>query len=792
MALAIDGSSPAIVTGAGPTLTSASFTPPAGSVLLVSFTGDSNSGEDVAQPTITDNLGTPLTYKLVAFHNPVDTPAANGQAAMWHATVGVSVSMTVSVTSQSPATAGALQVQVWTGAAPTTPIGASGHGSAAGGVSAVTQAYTAQASGGQGVIAVCDWYTTGPQTAGTGCTVDGSATVGTNITYCFARRTADDDVNGASNTLATTLPSASTAVGWVYAEMQPISVDPNVADPPPFISYYTPGSMAPNGRLVPWLGGGALPVSPVLHGSTPGAVFAITNPHVTASFTPPAGSTLIVGWAGDGNVGEDVAQPTITDSLGTHLTYNLIAFRNHADSPAVDGQAAMWWANVPTTPAVAMTVTVTSQSTAQAGAVKVWVYTGADLLAPIGTSGKAGSTSATSITQNYAALSDGGQGLLVACDVSNSQTTPITAGTDCTLDDVSLAASANIDWAFGRRTKADDALGRTMTLRLNLPNTSTALHWIWAEVRAGTPAQVPPAIMFQPARGRWGWDRPRVRGRLGVGPVPAQTAATAPTYPPVGLRERVKMVRAARPRAVQPAPAQDAIAQPVQVRARTAPVRRRRATTTVPPEQPGIWQSLRAKLRLVRVPRARAANPVPVQVAVTAPTYPPQSVRTRVRGARPPRGHTAAPVPTQIVVAPPSYVSPPAHARVRSLWVFRRPRVAAPVPTQSAPSVFVRLRSQLTRLLLRGRTRPIVPAQTAVTPPQPAHTRRAMFDRRRRRAGVEGWMSAGVHTCSTARPDTGTTARLGTGTTLYATATTARPDTGVTTRPDTGQTESPC
>jgi hypothetical protein len=224
VALAIDGSSPAITTqtsGTTATVATGSFTPPAGALLLIGWAGNTGSASDPGAPSITDNLGGHLTYNLVGWKHRGVAPTVDGQAAMWWAVVGSSTAMTVTVTTGtgSGAQQAALKVWVITGA-DTSGIGASGLSGSASAAS-IAQSYTAQATGGQSFIAVCDWDLKGVETAGTGATRDGSANVGTDITYGFFHRTSADDSNGVSNTLNVTLPGTSTNLDWVYAEIKP-------------------------------------------------------------------------------------------------------------------------------------------------------------------------------------------------------------------------------------------------------------------------------------------------------------------------------------------------------------------------------------------------------------------------------------------------------------------------------------------------------------------------------------------------------------------------------------------
>lgn len=234
MALAIDASSPAVATQATvgtATVTTASFTPPAGSVLVIAWAGNNNGGATATTPGITDNLGSHLTYTLSDWVSHSDNASLNAQAAIWTAPVVTSAAMTVTVTNNgSVAVEAALKIWVLTGEN-AVPAGAHGKSLAVASTSAIAQSYTAQATSGWGFLAVCDWNATGSETAGTGCTVDATGSVGAGqISYAMGRRTTADDSNGSSNSLNTTLAAASTNLGWAYVEIVP-AASAAVADP---------------------------------------------------------------------------------------------------------------------------------------------------------------------------------------------------------------------------------------------------------------------------------------------------------------------------------------------------------------------------------------------------------------------------------------------------------------------------------------------------------------------------------------------------------------------------------
>jgi len=226
VALAIDASTPAIAVqsnGATATCTTASFTPPSGSTLLILYSANSIDPTSPAVPTITDNLGAHLTYTRYDHSVRSDTPNADGQACSWTAPVSSSAAMTVTVTNQA-ASGGrhaAVSVQVLTGADGTTPVPVHGEsGSTSTGT--VNQSYTANTTGGMGFTAIADWSATGVMTAGTGTTRIGSAAVGApDYDYGFFRRTSADDVASSSNSVNATLGGTATSVRWIWVEAVP-------------------------------------------------------------------------------------------------------------------------------------------------------------------------------------------------------------------------------------------------------------------------------------------------------------------------------------------------------------------------------------------------------------------------------------------------------------------------------------------------------------------------------------------------------------------------------------------
>jgi hypothetical protein len=157
-------------------------------------------------------------------------------------------------------------------------------------------------------------------------------------------------------------------------------------------------------------------------------------------------------------------------------------------------------------------------------------------------------------------------------------------------------------------------------------------------------------------------------------------------------------------------------------RRRTTPPPRRSRITTAPAAANSPIPSNRVRqpraIRGLLARRPRVAAPVPAQVVVTPPAYPPRSVRPRLNVLRLFRGRSAAPIPAQVVIPPPAYPPTNVRARVRGLRFFRG-RASAPIPAQVAvvppayPLQSVRERVRGLRLF-RGRSGAPLPAQITV------------------------------------------------------------------------------
>lgn len=163
----VDASSPIRFTGTPANnvdITSASFTPPAGSVLVVCVSADTNGSADNITIAVS---GGSLTYTNRVERDPGDGGANAGHASIWTAVQPSSVSMTVSVRrTAGNGSTGRISVKVYvvTSANTTTPNGAVGEGSST--TNNITpNAYTSTENNSLGFGCATDWAQLGLPTS---------------------------------------------------------------------------------------------------------------------------------------------------------------------------------------------------------------------------------------------------------------------------------------------------------------------------------------------------------------------------------------------------------------------------------------------------------------------------------------------------------------------------------------------------------------------------------------------------------------------------------------------------
>lgn len=222
-AIAIDGSAPIRFAGTpanNVNITSASFTPPNTSLLLVLISADTNNNV-AATMTVSDSTALSWT-QIIKADESTDSTSNGGYAAAFYAKVTTGSSMTVSV-KRTTASGGtnriSVKAYVVTGHDTTGPIGASGGAVHNVNNSISPTIYTSTANNSRGFGCATDWQALGtPTSTDTG---DG-ATYASQISVISAYKAADTATSGTAVTLNFDASGAAAADwNWIGFEVKP-------------------------------------------------------------------------------------------------------------------------------------------------------------------------------------------------------------------------------------------------------------------------------------------------------------------------------------------------------------------------------------------------------------------------------------------------------------------------------------------------------------------------------------------------------------------------------------------
>jgi hypothetical protein len=222
--LVLDASSPAYVWNpSGTSATTASFTPPAGSRIVIAFVHNTGGGNTPAVETIS-NTGTAITWTLLQSNNRPDVAAVDAGTAMWSG-VGAGTAITVTAGTPDPATGCAIKAWVFTDTGGTPTIGVNLENASAVSSTATAQSYTATATGSRGVMSWVDWDAPAVvPTAGAGTTLTGGGSMqaSPNLVLAFALQTGNDGTISVSQTLNLT-HGTTASKRWIVTEVVPVA-----------------------------------------------------------------------------------------------------------------------------------------------------------------------------------------------------------------------------------------------------------------------------------------------------------------------------------------------------------------------------------------------------------------------------------------------------------------------------------------------------------------------------------------------------------------------------------------
>jgi hypothetical protein len=221
--LALDASTPAAVKNNTETLTTASFTPPAGAVLYICVMLNSNASPATDQNSvsqITDNLSSHLTYTL---QKQYGTASANSAIVyLYTASVSTSQAMTVSITQAATDTSisnAMVQVLVVTGANASSPVG-----NTAGAWDTTTNisgtVYNSSVNNSWSWLIYADYQAGAVPTVPSGETVYSSYT-NSMLTSAVIKNNSVTATAGTAVTIGTSKPTSGDELAWLAFEMNP-------------------------------------------------------------------------------------------------------------------------------------------------------------------------------------------------------------------------------------------------------------------------------------------------------------------------------------------------------------------------------------------------------------------------------------------------------------------------------------------------------------------------------------------------------------------------------------------
>ena len=288
MALAIDSSTPAVVSGATETITTASFSPPAGSLLVAVLMGFDSADR---APT---NTGTALTWTL---------RKDDGLTTRIYTAANASAQTGITVTGRFDSDQGAVKVYVFTGAENASPVGATGSGTTSTN-NATVNAYTSTFAGSRLIAGVIEGNALGSVSS-----TDDEDAWSINLGLKGMALTKSANTTSAGTVVTINLDAAGTSAadwGWAAVEIKPLqvvtispgSVDAAATIPAPSLSTgsavsATPVDGAPS-IPAPSLSAGstASPATVDASGSVPSASITTGSVEILTPATVDAGAVI--------------------------------------------------------------------------------------------------------------------------------------------------------------------------------------------------------------------------------------------------------------------------------------------------------------------------------------------------------------------------------------------------------------------------------------------------------------------------------------------------------------------
>ena len=231
---------------------------------------------------------------------------------------------------------------------------------------------------------------------------------------------------------------------------------------------------------------------------------AATASLASNSFTPPSGAVIFVtAWASS-EVAAVFNSSTITDSLGSHLTWTKVGEQN---SSSGESDVVVWWAyagagGTAMTATPSMSVATTGGNYIGSMDVAVKIFTGANTSNPVGTVVQGQSTTSSTLAESITPEYIGSALFLAAIDNPTGHgSDATTAGTNCYQTDVDNApggfgALCQVDYGTSGGPTLTTSLS-PLTLTINTTDTSPIFEYIGFEVVPFQLVVTAPSVLYE-------------------------------------------------------------------------------------------------------------------------------------------------------------------------------------------------------------------------------------------------------------------------------------------------------
>lgn len=240
--------------------------------------------------------------------------------------------------------------------------------------------------------------------------------------------------------------------------------------------------------------------TPALKSTTYGVTGDSPETSPSNTFSPPANSLIVVFSGANYSFTGSVGTSSITDSLGTHLTWTNI---NKSVLPTTAyGSSDAWWAFCPsaqTSMTVSVTHTAPSGQYIQSAQVQPIVFTGAPTTGnPIGAVVNSNAAAASTLAVNITPTATGSALYIVTTNDKSANGGTVTAGTNTAIQGTGGLKGTTAVALIGTAASTPTLTPNLSTETINLNSSSSTETWKYVAVEVLAGAGGSPAVYVPP------------------------------------------------------------------------------------------------------------------------------------------------------------------------------------------------------------------------------------------------------------------------------------------------------